>query len=206
MIHTKNIFSAGAKLDKAKKVMIAIHGRGSSAEDILQLASALADDSFALLAPQAMQNSWYPYSFLASAAQNEPGLSSAISVLEDLVGDIVASGISYERIYLMGFSQGACLTLEFATRQAKRYGGVIAFTGGLIGDRIYPEKYTGNFEGTPVYIGASDVDPHVPLSRVYASENIIREKGGQITVDIFPGMAHTINQQEMVAARKILLG
>lgn len=191
-------------LGEGEKVIIALHGRGGNAADILQLAAAVGDESCTLLAPQATGFSWYPYSFLAPPAQNEPYLSSALSIVKQSFDHVVANAISPEKVFLLGFSQGACLTLEFAARHALRYGGVIAFTGGLIGDRIYPENYKGDFEGTPIYIGSSDVDPHVPLPRIYASENILRDMGASIQTDIFPGMGHTINEQEMAAARKIL--
>lgn len=202
--HTLNIQQAGMPLGEAEKVIIAMHGRGGNAADILQLAAAVGDESCTLLAPQATGFSWYPYSFLAPPEQNEPYLSSALSIVKQSFDHVVANGIIPEKVFLMGFSQGACLTLEFAARHARRFGGVIAFTGGLIGDRIYPDNYAGDFEGTPIYIGSSDVDPHVPLQRIYASENILREMGASIQTDIFPGMGHTINQQEMAAARKIL--
>jgi phospholipase/carboxylesterase len=191
-------------LGEGEKVIIALHGRGGNAADILQLAAAVGDESCTLLAPQATGFSWYPYSFLAPPAQNEPSLSSALSIVKQTYDHVVANGITPEKVFLLGFSQGACLTLEFAARHARRYGGVIAFTGGLIGDRIYPENYKGDFEGTSFYIGSSDVDPHVPLPRIYASENILRDMGASIQTDIFPGMGHTINEQEMAAARKIL--
>jgi phospholipase/carboxylesterase len=191
-------------LGEGEKVIIALHGRGGNAADILQLAAAVGDDSCTLLAPQATGFSWYPYSFLAPPAQNEPSLSSALSIVKQTYDHVVANGISSEKVFLLGFSQGACLTLEFAARHARHYGGVIAFTGGLIGDRIYPDNYKGDFQGTPIYIGSSDVDPHVPLPRIYASENILRDMGASIQTDIFPGMGHTINEQEMAAARKIL--
>lgn len=191
-------------LGEGEKVIIALHGRGGNAADILQLAAAVGDESCTLLAPQATGFSWYPYSFLASPAQNEPFLSSALSIVKQTFDHVVAKSISAEKVFLLGFSQGACLTLEFAARYARRYGGVISFTGGLIGDRIYPDNYKGDFEGTPIYIGSSDVDPHVPLPRIYASENILRDMGAYIQTDIFPGMGHTINEQEMAAARKIL--
>src|SRR5581483_6685898 len=154
------------------KALILVHGRGGRAGDILFLADELNVGDYALLAPQATGNSWYPYSFLMPPAQNEPWLSSALDVLKQLVADVNAAGISTENIYFLGFSQGACLTLEFVTRLATRYGGVVAFTGGLIGDRIYPENYKGDFGGTPIFIGTSDPDPHVPVTRVHATTKI----------------------------------
>lgn len=202
--HTLDLKSAGVPLEQGTKVLVAIHGRGGSAADILQLAMELADEEFTLLAPQAGNRTWYPYSFLAPPAQNEPGLSSAIDVINELVNKVVANGIIYKNIHFMGFSQGACLTLEYVTRRARRYGSVIAFTGGLIGDKIYPENYSGDFDGTPVYIGSSDIDPHVPLQRIYASENIIRDMGGDIKVDVFHGMGHTVNRQELETGRHLV--
>lgn len=202
--HQLEIQEAGASLGKGEKVVIALHGRGGSAADILQLAATLSDNTFTLLAPQATGFSWYPYSFLAPPEQNEPSLSSALSMVKQTLDKVVANGISLNNIYLLGFSQGACLTLEFAARHAQRYGGIIAFTGGLIGDRIYSENYQGNFNNTPIYIGSSDVDPHVPLPRIYASANILSDMGASVQTDIFPGMGHTINQQELEVARKIL--
>ena len=182
----------------------AANGRGGSAEDILGLSRELKTTDFALLAPQATQHTWYPYSFLAPPSQNEPWLSSAIDVIDELVDDIRKAGFSSEQIYFLGFSQGACLTLEYTTRRAQRWGGVIAFTGGLIGDKINRDNYKGDFKGTPVYIGSSDVDPHVPLNRVYASENILKEMGAAAVAQIFPGMGHTINMEEIKKANAIL--
>src|SRR5215210_2807191 len=154
-MHKKNIITAGKELTPTSKVLIMLHGRGGSAEDILSLASHLDVKDFALLAPQATNNTWYPYSFMAPPAQNEPWLSSALGLLKGIVNEILSNGISTENIYFLGFSQGACLTLEFVTRNATHYGGVVAFTGGLIGDKIYNENYTGDFQNTPVFLGSS---------------------------------------------------
>ena len=140
-MHQKNIITAGKELEQKNKVLIMLHGRGGSAEDILSLSSYLEVKDFALLAPQATNNTWYPYSFLSPPSQNEPWLSSALSLLKDLLSDIYSKGISPGNIYFAGFSQGACLTLEFVTRNANKYGGVVAFTGGLIGDKIIEENY-----------------------------------------------------------------
>lgn len=202
-LHTNEVLTAGLPLDKASKALILVHGRGGTAADILQLQQHLLLTDFAVLAPQATQNTWYPYSFLAPPAQNEPWLTAAINSLARVVEN-VRQNIAADHIYLAGFSQGACLSLEFAARHAQRFGGVIAFTGGLIGDRIYPDNYQGNFAGTPIYIGSSDTDPHVPLTRVYASENILNNMGAIVQTDIFPGMAHTILEPEIAAANRIL--
>lgn len=203
-MHQKNIVTAGKKLSEADKVLIMIHGRGGSAEDILSLASHLSVDDFALLAPQATDHTWYPYSFMAPPAQNEPWLSSALSVLEEIVADVARAGIPANQIYFLGFSQGACLTLEFVTRNAKQYGGVVAFTGGLIGDKIYPENYKGSFNGTPVFIGSSNPDMHVPVERVYATANIMRNMQADITEKVYLNMGHTINQDEIDQANKLV--
>ncbi len=202
--HTKKIVAAGKNIKEAEKVLIMIHGRGGSAEDILSLAAHLQVKDFALLAPQATGNTWYPYSFMAPPVQNEPWLSSALAVLKEVVNDIIAQGIAAEKIYFLGFSQGACLTLEFVTRNATKYGGVAAFTGGLIGDKIYPENYKGDFNGTPVFIGSSNPDPHVPVERVYASTNILKSMNASVTEKIYDNMGHTISQDEIELANKLV--
>jgi len=203
-MHQKKIVTAGKKLSEANKVLIMIHGRGGSAEDILSLASYLSVDDFALLAPQATNNTWYPYSFMAPPKQNEPWLSSALSLLQEVVQDVERAGIPSSNIYFLGFSQGACLTLEFVTRNAKQYGGVVAFTGGLIGDKIYPENYKGSFNNTLVFIGSSDPDMHVPVERVYATANIMKDMQADVTEKVYHNMGHTINQDEIDQANKLV--
>src|SRR5829696_7853098 len=151
-MHKKNIIKAGLELNASSKVLIMLHGRGGTAEDILSLATHLDTKEFSLIAPQATNNTWYPYSFLSPPAQNEPWLSSALHMLKDLLSDIHSKGIPSGNIYFAGFSQGACLTLEFVTRNANKYGGIVAFTGGLIGDKIIEENYQGDFQGTPIFI------------------------------------------------------
>lgn len=202
--HTKSIVTAGKNIKEAEKVLIMIHGRGGSAEDILSLAGQLEVKDFALLAPQATGNTWYPYSFMAPPVQNEPWLSSALAVLKEVLNDVIAQGIAASTIYFLGFSQGACLTLEFVTRNATRYGGVAAFTGGLIGDKIYPENYKGDFNGTPVFIGTSNPDPHVPVERVYATTNILKSMNAAVTEKIYENMGHTINEDEISQANKLV--
>ena len=203
-MHTKQVITAGTSLDKATKALIMIHGRGANAEDILSLATNLAVTNFALVAPQATNNTWYPYSFVAPVAQNEPWLSSALEVIKEVVADVNAQGIADENIYFLGFSQGACLSLEYVARHATRYGGVIAFSGGLIGDQIYSEKYTGNFRQTPVFIGSSNPDFHIPVPRVYASANILKDMGADVTEKLYDNMGHTINEDEINHANTIL--
>ena len=203
-MHTKNIITAGKELDKASKVLIMLHGRGGSAEDILSLSSHLHVNNFTLMAPQATNNTWYPYSFLAPPSQNEPWLSSALNVLKELSDDLRNKEIPPESIYFLGFSQGACLTLEFVTRNANKYGGVVAFTGGLIGDKIYNENYKGDFQNTPIFIGTSNPDPHVPVERVYATTNILKNLNADVFEKVYNNMGHTINLDEIELANKIV--
>jgi phospholipase/carboxylesterase len=203
-MHQKKIVTAGQPLTKATKALIMLHGRGATAEDILGLASEFNVDDYALVAPQAANHTWYPLSFLAPVKQNEPWLTSAIQLVSDIVEDIRSAGIKDENIYFAGFSQGACLTLEFVTRNATRWGGIAAFTGGLIGDRLYPENYRGDFAGTPVFIGTSNPDPHVPVERVNASADIIRNMNAVVTEKVYPGMGHTINREEIAIVNQSL--
>jgi phospholipase/carboxylesterase len=203
-MHKKQLITAGKKLEDASRVLIMIHGRGGTAEDILALSDYLEIKDFALLAPQASNHSWYPYSFLAIPSQNEPWLTSALDLLNDVVNDIVSEGISKENIYFLGFSQGACLMLEFVTRHATKYGGVAAFTGGLIGDRIYPENYSGDFSGTPVFIGTSDPDPHVPVERVNESAATLEKMNALVTKEIYKDMGHTISKDEISTVNKMI--
>jgi len=204
-MHKEKIIAAGKKLSEAKKVLIMVHGRGGTAEDILSLATHLNVKDFALMAPQATSNSWYPLSFLARPADNEPWLSSAIKILNDTVSKIESNGIAKENIYFLGFSQGACLTLEFVTRNASKYGGVVAFTGGLIGDKIYAENYKGDFANTPVFIGSSNPDPHVPVERVNATAAILKAMKADVTEKIYVNMGHTISQDEIEKANTLVL-
>ena len=203
-MHQKNIIAAGKNLNEAGKVLIMIHGRGGSAEDIISLAAHLQVTDYALLAPQATGNTWYPYSFMAPPAQNEPWLSSALNVVKDLVEDLESKGFKREQIYFLGFSQGACLTLEFVARHAAKYGGVVAFTGGLIGDKINRDNYKGDFQNTPVFIGTSNPDPHVPIERVYATTNILKDMNASVTEKVYEGMGHTISQDEVDQANNLV--
>jgi phospholipase/carboxylesterase len=203
-MHTKQIIRAGKQTGEATKALIMVHGRGGSAEDILGLATYLPVNNFALFAPQATNNTWYPYSFMSPPKENEPWLSGALAVLKDTVAEVEAEGIQPENIYFLGFSQGACLTLEFVTRNAARYGGVVAFTGGLIGDKIVDEHYTGDFAGTPVFIGTSDPDPHVPVERVHATAEILSGMHAQVTKKIYKNMGHTISQDEINLVKELI--
>lgn len=203
-MHSKKIITAGKNVTEAKKALILLHGRGATAENILGLASALHVDDYALIAPQATNNTWYPYSFIAPVEQNEPWLSSAIHLLAEVVTDLKAAGIPEEKIYFAGFSQGACLTLEFIARHATNWGGAAAFTGGLIGDRIYEDNYSGDFQGTPVFIGTSDPDPHVPLERVSQSTRLLKSMNANVTQKVYPHMGHTISDDEIQLANNLI--
>ena len=196
-MHKRNILEGGLPVEEAAKVMIMIHGRGADARSIMDMKDYLNLNNFALLAPQATSSTWYPYSFLSPVDSNEPWLSSAIHIVHSLIDDVTGKGIPAENIYLMGFSQGACLTLEASARKAQRYGGIIAFTGGLIGKYIDPKNYSGNFQGTPVFIGCGDTDPHVPLHRVKESTIELTKLGAAVTEKIYPGIPHTIVQDEI---------
>ena len=197
MSHNINIKYAGTPLEKAKKALIMLHGRGATADSILTLADLLNVEGYALLAPQATNNTWYPYSFIASAEENEPWLSSAIDVVKQTVDKVLQAGNKSENIYFLGFSQGACLATEYATRNAQRYGGVVAFTGGLIGKEINRNNYSGDFEQTPVFFGTSNPDFHVPVERVYASANIAREMNASVTEKVYENRGHTISEDEI---------
>jgi phospholipase/carboxylesterase len=203
-MHQKNIRTGGKELTPTSKVLIMLHGRGGSADDILSLSSYLHVSDFTLLAPQATNNTWYPYSFLVPPPQNEPWLSSSLHLLKEILNDLHKKGITDENIYFTGFSQGACLTLEFVTRNASRYGGIAAFTGGLIGDKIYHENYQGDFQNTPVFIGSSEPDPHIPVERIHATTNILKRMNAMVTEKIYPNMGHTINQDEIEQANQLV--
>jgi phospholipase/carboxylesterase len=198
-MHTLQVIKKGRD---AEKVLVLLHGRGGSAEDILSLADELPVGHFELLAPQAAAHSWYPYSFLAPVQQNEPWLSSALGVLKRLVSDTMALGIKQENIYFTGFSQGACLMLEFLARNGERYGGAAAFTGGLIGDQLYPQHYSGDFKGTPIFIGTSDPDPHVPVPRVHETSALLTKMHANVLEKVYPGMGHTITADEIKTASR----
>jgi phospholipase/carboxylesterase len=203
-VHTKNIFSAGKNLNEAKKALVMIHSRGAYAEDILSLAGYFNIKDYALIAPQATNNSWYPYSFLAVPKKNKPELSSALHLLADTVADINQQEIFSDNIYFLGFSQGACLMLEFITRNARKWGGAIAFTGGLIGDKIYTENYKGDFEGTKIFIGSANPDAHVPIERVHETTGLLKTMHADVTEKIYEGMGHTINQDEINKANELI--
>ncbi|NJL95052.1 MAG: phospholipase [Anaerolineae bacterium] len=198
------LLQAGQALAQARAALVLVHGRGGSAADMLTLAAELAHPGFAYLAPQAAGNTWYPFSFLAPLEDNEPGISSGIEAVRAAVAQAEGAGIPAERIMVLGFSQGACLTLEFAARTPRRYGGLVALTGGLIGPEGTPRDYPGSLAGTPIFIGSSDPDAHVPVARVRESTAVLQRLGGQVTQRIYPGMGHTINADEIAFARGMM--
>ena len=195
---------AGRPLADARGAVIMVHGRNAGPENILSLVPVLDRPDFAYLAPAAANRTWYPYSFMAERERNEPGLSSGLSVIERLVNDTVTRGIPKTRIVLLGFSQGACLTAEFAASHADRYGGIIIFSGGLIGAPGTTWPYPGDFAGAPVFLGCSDIDSHIPRDRVAESRDVFSRMGASVTERIYPGMGHLVNDDEIEFARGVL--
>jgi len=200
------VLTSGPEPVDARLTIILVHGRGASADDILGLAQELRYEDLAYLAPQAAGRTWYPYSFLAPIDQNEPGISSGLGVLSRIVTSLHDQGIHSRRIGLLGFSQGACLTLEFAVRHADRYAGVFALSGGLIGPPDTPRNYRGSFAGTPVFIASSDIDPHIPLERVRESGEVFRQMNATVDERIYPRLGHTVVADEIQAIQEVLRG
>jgi phospholipase/carboxylesterase len=184
--------------------MVMIHGRSATAESILSLVPAIDTPGFAYLAPQADGNTWYPNSFLAPISSNEPGISSGIAAITNVLRRISEAGIPPERTMLLGFSQGACLSIEYSARNARRYGGVAGLSGGLIGPDETPRDYPGSFAGTPIFLGCSDVDSHIPAERVKESARILREMGASVTMRLYPGMGHLVNDDEVSTVRTMM--
>jgi predicted esterase len=198
------VVTAGVPLGEGKTAVIAVHGRGAGPANILDLVPRIGRPDLTWLAPAAADRTWYPYSFMAERERNEPGLSSALHVLTTLVDDVLARGVPRHRIVLLGFSQGACLTCEFAYRNPARYGGVIVFTGGLIGPAGTTWDLPGSFAGTPIFVGSSDVDSHVPKTRVDETAAVFERMGAAVDKRIYPGMGHVVNDDEIEAARTVL--
>jgi predicted esterase len=198
------VLTYGEALQTARSAMIMLHGRGAMAEDILSLAPLLEAPGIAYLAPQAANNTWYPYPFTSPFERNEPWLSSALARVGQMVAAVAEAGIPAERTYLLGFSQGACLTLEYAARHAQRYAGVFGLSGGLIGPDGAPRDYPGNLDGTPVFLGCSDVDSHIAKERVEEAADVFRRLGGSVTMRLYRGMGHTINDNEISTVRGVL--
>ncbi len=204
-LHQREPFSlAGQTLEQAQAALILLHGRGADAASILLLAEELYHPAYAYLAPQAANNTWYPYTFLAPMQQNEPWLSSALARVGEVVTLVEAAGIPAERIVLGGFSQGACLASEYMARNARRYGGLLAFSGGLIGPPKTPRAYAGSLDGTPVFLGCSDMDAHIPKERVEETAAVLAGLDAQVTLRFYPGMGHTINRDEINQARTLI--
>jgi predicted esterase len=198
------VLGTGADLGQARAAMIMVHGRGASAEDILSLSDEFLDPSFAYVAPQAAGSVWYPHTFLSPMETNEPGISSGMSVLESIESRLNEGGIPSERIILLGFSQGACLVLEYAARHARRYGGVAGLSGGLIGPDGTPRDYPGSLGGTPVILGCSVMDPHIPRARVELTSRILESLGAAVTLRLYPQPGHSVNEDEIELVRKMV--
>lgn len=200
----ERVMQAGAHLKDAVGALVLCHGRGGSAEDILALGAAFAPEGWAMLAPEAANHSWYPYSFLAPREQNEPYLSSALSKVDRVVQGILESGYERRNIVLAGFSQGACLTSEYAGTHPLRYGAVLAFTGGMVGPSLEDVPLPGSFEGTPVLFASGDPDPHVPWERVEATAARFQRAGADVILRRYPGRPHTVSREELLLAHEML--
>jgi predicted esterase len=198
------VYATGAKLEDAYAALILLHGRGATASDILSLATYLDFPRFAYLAPQAEGYTWYPYRFLAPPERNEPHLSAALAKIDTIVKELEAHDIPVERIFLGGFSQGACLACEYVIRKARRYGGLLAFSGGFLGPLGLQRQPNGHLDGMPAFLGCSDPDPHIPLQRVKETAALLGAMGAQVTEKIYPDMGHTISDDEIGAARDLI--
>lgn len=201
---TQTILHRGPNPAAARLAVILVHGRGGSAAEMLNVADGLGLDDVAWLAPEAAGRTWYPYSFLSPIERNEPGITSGLRVLGRLVEDLGQAGVPPERIGVLGFSQGACLSLEFAARHAGRYAAVVGLSGGLIGPPGTPRDYAGSLAGTPVFLGCSDIDAHIPVERVRESADVFRRLGATVDERIYPEMGHTVNDDELEAVRVLL--
>ncbi len=198
------MLAAGEALESARAVMVMLHGRGATAESILGLAGELDVPGYAYVAPQAAGRTWYPHRFLEPLERNEPYLSSALAAVAGTLDTLERAGISLQRVILLGFSQGACLALEYAARHAQRYGGVVALSGALIGPESTSRQYPGSLDSTPIFIGCDDADPHVPAAYVTHSEQALADLGAAVTARFYPHMGHTVNQDELDAARAMM--
>lgn len=198
------LYAAGAPLDEASSAIIAIHGRGADAADIINLAGEVAPAGVVILAPNAVGQTWYPYRFIEPLERNEPFLTSALNLIGRLFTRLAEADISPDRVALLGFSQGACLALEYAARHAQKFGAVVGFSGGLIGPPGSTFEYPGSMAGTPVFIGCSDVDAHIPVGRVEETAEVMTRLDAAVDLRIYPGMGHTVNHDEIQAVRAIL--
>ena len=200
------VYSAGATLDEASAVLILLHGRGATADDILSLSTYFDLPQFAYLAPQAEGYSWYPNRFIAPLEQNEPYLSAGLAKVDTIVKEVEAHRILTEKIFLGGFSQGACLATEYVLRNPRRYGGLLVFSGGYIGPLDSPRQPSGDLNGTPAFLGCSDPDPHIPLQRVKETTALLQAMGAKVTEKIYPNLGHTIAEEEIELARQVISG
>jgi predicted esterase len=200
----QKVLSAGVSLEEAGSVMLLFHGRGATANDILSLAREFPQPDRAYLAPQAANFTWYPYRFIEPMERNEPWLSSALQVVDHLVKKAEESGISMDQIILAGFSQGACLALEYVVRNSRKYGAVLGFSGGLIGPPGTVWDYPGSLEGTPVFLGCDENDFHIPRDRIEESARIFREREAEVTMKLYSDLGHGISHEEINMARQVL--
>ncbi|MCU4801177.1 alpha/beta hydrolase [Halobacteria archaeon HArc-gm2] len=196
--------TAGATLEDADAAVVMFHGRGATGQSVLSFADEFDHDGVAYVAPQAARNTWYPQSFMAPMEQNEPWLSAALDRADQAVADVEDAGIPAENIVLLGFSQGACLASETMARNARRYGGLAALSGGLIGPEGTPREYEGSLDETPVFIGCSDQDPHIPLERVHETAEVLEDLDGDVDERIYEGMGHTVNEDELAAVDEMI--
>lgn len=198
------LLTAGADPDRANGAMVLVHGRGASAESILQFAHEIGRDDVAYFAPQAKGNTWYPHSFMAPIQSNEPGLSSGLRAIEAAVDAARSGSLPLERVLLLGFSQGACLTSEFTARNPRRYAGVVVLSGGLIGPEDTPRDYDGSLEGTPIFLGCGDRDPHIPIDRVHETAAVFERMEAAVTERVYEGMGHGVNAEELSVIREMV--
>ncbi len=188
--------TAGTAVDEARAALVLIHGRGATARSIVNMAGTFHRPGIALLAPQAANNTWYPHSFMQPVERNEPGRSSGLRAVDDAVGTATEAGVPLDRVLVLGFSQGACLASEYVARNPRRYGGAVAFSGGLIGETVDPGEFEGDLDGTPYFIGCSDSDPHIPEERVHATADVFERLNADVEKRIYQGMGHAVNADE----------
>ena len=201
---TQPVYSTGAKLEEAAGALILLHGRGATADDILSVSTYLDFPQLAYLAPQAEGYAWYPNRFIVPVEQNEPYLSGALSRIDEIVKEVEAHHIPIHKIFVGGFSQGACLASEYVIRNPQRYGGLLVFSGGYIGPLDTPRQTNGDLNGMPAFLGCSDIDPHIPLQRVKDTSALLKAMGAKVTEKIYPNMGHAINEDEIELARQLI--
>lgn len=206
IIYNEVVSTAGVPLKEAKKVCIMVHGRGDSASRFIKMHQSLEVDHMAYVAPQAIAHTWYPQSFMAPLHRNQPQLDMALSALDEMLDDLDGLGFHKKCIFFLGFSQGACLLLEFLTRHARHYGGVVALSGGLLGPKIDKKRYEGDFDHTPFFLGCSKSDPHIPEKRVLETEKVLQSFNAKVYRKIYPDLGHTVNDEELHFAESIFRG